>query len=112
MDTLPVAALGAAPLGAAALGAAALGAAALALDPDGPHAAMIAGTVARPATPATPFRTVLRETERVSMGSAITAPPRDPVRQNPTGSPGLSAPRVAVSRDIRSRFAKIDVEFR
>ena len=37
---------------------------------------MMAGTVARPATPATPFRTVLRETERVSMGSAIAAPPR------------------------------------
>src|SRR6476646_9350572 len=97
-DTLPTAAL-AAGWDAAGWLAAADPAALGAVDaPDGPQAAMMAGMVARPATPATPFRTVLRETGRVSMGSAMDASSSRPVRQNPTGSLGLCASRIAVSR--------------
>jgi hypothetical protein len=65
----PVATLGAASLGAASL-AAALSAGALEV-PAEVHAAMIAGTLTRPAVPAIPLRTVRLETAFIGIGSTM-----------------------------------------
>jgi hypothetical protein len=40
------------------------------------HAAMIAGTLTRPAVPAIPLRTVRLETGLTGMGSAMAVPPQ------------------------------------
>src|SRR6476659_3358694 len=67
-------------------------------DPVELQAAMIAGMEMRPAAPAMPLRTVRRETSTRVSSAMASSSSSDAVRQNPTGSAGLSLPATWMSR--------------